>query len=338
MKYFTMKKELADRWKSKEGELQLNEAINCLTKNKDLSSLTWLKKYNGRWDLRGAKLSSLVKEQKIEANGHSFTQKKGSLKLKNCKLVSIDFSYSDISYADFEKITIEDCLFKETRAKEIKVVASSILNTVFEKTDFSYSFMGENVGSDSGKFINVQFIETNLKECIFCFPLIHECVFENCNFKATNFNGSRMKNCNFIGKIDSAWFKGYAVNLQKSILVFFNRVDPLQYPNTMENIDFSKAILIGVSFSDSIVLSKCIFPNDPNILIVSDFPKKIIIARNQISEEWTGEFKHIGIHMIDNVYYKKEYHNQDISIIDKYLLVEQFGEQFAICFFNLFYN
>lgn len=326
---------LTNRWKSKEGQLRLEEIINNLIKGIPLSSIKGLEKYCGRWDFRGAKLSVIEKEQKIETEGHSFVKKTGSLKIKNTTIESVDFSFADISYSLFEKSIIKDCLFEETIAKEIRIVACEVLDCVFRKSNFSYSYLNENIGSNSGSFINVQFIETNFKESIFYFPIVENCVFADCNLRATNFDGSRMKNCTFIGKVDSPWFSGFSINAHKSVLGIFNRVDPKQYPNPMENVDFSKAVLTGVAFRNGIDLSKSKFPKDESYLIVRNIKKTFLTAKEKISKEWEGEDRRIGLHMIENVYYTKDYHNQSMSVIDRYLLLEQFGESFANRFFKL---
>jgi len=329
------KKKLINRWNSKEGKLLLDSIFDCFTKGKNLSSIEGLEKHEEKWDLRGAVLSVVKKEQKIEANGHGFVKKTGSLKVGKIELDSIDFSFANISNSVFEQTVIKNCLFAETIAKEIYFIACEINECVFEKTNLSYSYLNQNIGKNSGSFINTKFIDSNLQECIFYFPIIKNCAFFDCNLMATNFDGSRMQYCKFVGKVDSALFNGYSLNAHKSILGLFNRVDPKQYPNLMQDVDFSDAILIGVAFKNCINLSKCIFPKDDNCLIIKNIRKTYLMAKENIFNNWEGNDKRIGLHMIDNVYYTKDYFAQEISIIDKYVLVEQFGEQFANRFFKL---
>jgi uncharacterized protein YjbI with pentapeptide repeats len=330
-----IKKELIRRWEGASGESRLKEVIIELSKGGRLSSLSWLDKYQDRWDLRGAKLSVLASEKKIASGVYGFVKKTGSLKLRECVLEDVDFSFADISYSSFEKITFKNCVFEETIGKEIRVVASVFEDTLFKKSNFSYSSMNENVGVDSGAFINVRFEQTNLKESFFCFPIIQNCNFDDCNLMAVDFDGSRLNNCRFKGKIDSAWFGGYSLRANKSNFGIFNQVDPKRYPNPMINVDFSEAVLIGVSFRNKIDISKCIFPKDPNFLLIQDVHYVFAKAKEEIIEKWDGEDKRIGIHMIDNVYYTQAYHLQKMTVIDKYILVEQFGEDFAGRFWAL---
>jgi uncharacterized protein YjbI with pentapeptide repeats len=329
------KKELINRWKSKEGQQRLEGIIRAFSKNIPLSSIDGLEKYSGRWDLRGAKFSMIVKQQEIKSEGYGFVRKTGILKIRNATIESIDFSFADISYSLFEKSAIKNCLFEETTAKELRIVACKINNCIFRKSDLSYSYLNQNMGSKSGSFVNVEFVEADLKEVIFCFPLMEYCKFINCNLNATNFDGSRMKNCKFIGKVDSPWFSGYSLNANKSILGIFNRVDPKCYPNLMENVDFSEATLIGVSFRNNINLTNCLFPKDENYILIQDIRKTFLMAKEKIALEWEAEDKRIGIHMIDSVYFTKAYQSQNMTLIDKYLLLEQFGAGFADRFFKL---
>ncbi len=305
-----------------------------------MSSVSGLEKYVGRWDLRGAQLSTLKDERKIEANGHSLSQKFGTLKLKNVNVESIDFSYTDISYSWWQKCNVSNCLFEETKAKEIHVIASDFSNCIFRKANLCYSFINENIGSNSGSFRKVEFIETNLNECIFYFPIIENCVFVDCNLVATNFNGSRIKNCKFKGKVDNPWFKGYPINVHNSSLLFFNRINSKDYLNPMENVDFSEAELIGVSFSHGIDLSKCSFPKDESkYILVRNLKTVYARAKEIIGRDWQSEDVRKGIHIIDNIYFSLDHQNQSMDIIDKELLTDHGKDQeFGERFFNLIRN
>src|SRR5690606_11971779 len=131
------KQELITRWETIEGKLQQEAIISCLTKGISLSSIPNLGKNNGRWDLRGTKLSILQKKREINIEQHKLIQKSGSLKLKNTVLKDIDFSFSNLSYSLIEKCKIQNCVFEETKAKEVTIYASDFNECLFIKTDFS---------------------------------------------------------------------------------------------------------------------------------------------------------------------------------------------------------
>lgn len=331
------KQELVKRWKTEEGQTKLKQIIECLVKGKPLSSVVGFEKHAGRWDLRGAQLSTLENEKRIEAGGHGVTQRFGSLKLKSVKVESVDFSYADLSYSWWEACKVSNSLFEEAKARELWVYATDFSNCVFKNTNLSYSYLGENVGMNSGSFKNVEFLGADLKECIFCFPIIENCIFKDCNLIATNFDGSRMKACRFAGKVDSAWFRGYSTSAQKSLFGIFNRVDPKAFPNPMEDIDFSEAELIGVSFSHGIDLSKCFFPKDDSKYIVVKNLKEIYSrAKYVIEREWGEEDRRKGIGFIDTIFYKPDHRDQQLDFIDKDLLTDSGKDQaFGEKFFNL---
>lgn len=328
-------KELINRWNSEQGKALLAEIIKNISMGIPLESIIGLNKYLGRWDLRGAKLSKIETKQKIESGKYDFIKTTGTFRVKNITLESIDFSFADISYSVFENTILRDCLFDNLKGKELRFIACHIENCSFFKSNISYSFINENVGSNSGHIKNVKFVQTNLAESIFYFPIVEDCIFSDCNLIATNFDGSRMKNCKFIGKVDSAFFNGYSLNANKSVLLFFNKINPMNFLNPMENIDFSEAQLIGVTFKNGIDLSKCKFPKNENYIVIKNANKTFLKAKEKISIEWDGEDKRIALYMIEKVYYTNEYFNQSICIIDKYLIIEQFGEIFADKLFHL---
>ncbi|GAA5030078.1 hypothetical protein GCM10011506_18900 [Marivirga lumbricoides] len=329
-----MQQRLINRWKSQEGKYLLSEVLSKLSCNKSLDTIKGLEKYAGRWDLRGAPLSTLKSERKIEGEGTSFTQKYGSLKLKNIHVESIDFSYADISYSWWQQCRVNNCIFEGTKAKELQIYASDFFNCTFRNTSFNYSFLNNNLGKNSGSYKRVNFIECDLKECIFSFPEIENCIFENCNLMATNFDGSRFKHCKFIGKVDSPWFSGYSTTAQKSIFWIFNRVNPKDYPNLMQNVDFSEADLIGVSFINEIDLSQCVFPkDDEKYIVVRNLKKVYHTVERLMREKWDTNELRKGVSLLNNLYFTKDRQNQNIDFIDKKIMVfsdekSDFGEKF----------
>ena len=329
------KKELIKRWETIDGQLLQAKILNCLKKSTPLSSINGLTKHEGRWDIRGAVLSHIEHEREINAEGHSLVMKTGSLKLKNIEIDSVDFSFCDISYSHWQKCRIEKCLFSGVKAKEIKLIACDIEDCEFIKSELSYAYLNQNISSNSGSYIRTIFKDTNLSESIFYFPIIKDCVFDNCKLNATNFDGSRFQKTKFIGKVDSPMFNGRSLYADTSILGIFNRVDPRRYPNLMEDVDFTQATLVGVTFKNGINLSNCKFPEDENCLVLKNIKQAFGKAKEKINSNWTGVDKRIGLYIIDNVYYTNEYRDQDIRVIDKYVLTDLFGEKFSNIFFEL---
>lgn len=329
------KSELINRWQTENGQAVLKSFVKSINNNRPLDNIIGLEKHADKWDLRGANFSALLNEQSVTYKQFEYNQNESYFKFKNGTLKAIDFSYANLKFSSFQNCKIEDCVFDNTSLKQTKIIGSHITNCLFHKSNLSYAWLNDNIADNSGSYKHVKFIESNLSESFFCFPEIENCVFENCNLRATNFDGSRFKDCTFLGVVDSCWFRGYSLNAAKSILGIFNRINLQKYRNKMQNIDFSNAKLIGVSFGTNINIDQCVFPQE-GYLILKNITKVIPMARKTIDENWIEEDKKTAFHLIDNVYYKKEYFEQDFVLIDRYLLEELFGVVFANKLFELF--
>lgn len=331
--------DLVKRWTTQQGKEQLENIIYCLETGQPLASVTGIKQFVGRWDLRGAKLSTLANKRTIGAGKHELTQRFGTLRLKQVSIESIDFSFADISYSYWDRCNINNCIFEETKAVELRIIASNFSNCIFRKTNFFYSYFNLNIGSNSGSIISSEFVESNLSKCIFNFPLIEQCLFNDCNLKETDFDGSRFRDCKFKGVLDSLWFRGYSLNAQNSVLGLFNKVGPIDYLNPMDNVDFSEAKLIGVSFTNKIDLSKSIFPNNDNYLLVKNLEKVYTRMKEIINQEWLGEDKRKALAFINNIYYTPNRQNQSFDLVDKFIVTDEGKDnEFGKKFFNLLKN
>jgi len=311
-----MKAQLINRWKSGDGFILAQQIKSSLLNGEPLDKLNGIEKIGYHLDLRGITLSELEKEHLLESGNHRASFKTGSLKIKKTQLDAVDFSFSTLSYAQITKCKFTNCIFESTVAKGLEITASDFENCAFKKSNFYSSFMNKNIGVNSGSFINCQFEEVNLVETSFRFPLINNCVFKNCKLSATNFDGSRFENCKFSGKVDSPWFRGYSIYAMKSILWLFNRVDPRQYPNHMINIDFSEAEMIGVSFSDGIDLTKCVFPKGEQYILITNLEQVMLRVRRVIDTKWEDEDRDIGLRLVDNFFYGQKKQQQQIDFID----------------------
>ena len=326
--------EIKKRWLSNDGENTIKMVLRCLERGLALSSIKGLEMYCGRWDLRGAKLSSLEKEKRINIDSYSYSHKLGTLKVRNCNYASIDFSFADISYSSWEKVNIENCLFEGTKGKETRIVASKFKRCIFRNADLSGSYININAGTDSGTISQVEFINSNLSKCLFYFTQIENSRFEECKIKETDFDGSRFKNCVFKGKIESAWFKGYSENMRKSVFKVFNPGNLKQLKNKMENIDFSECEIQDVMFENGINLERCIFPKKGKYIIVRNLPLVYKRLKEIIKNEWDGELKRVSLFWIDNLYFSKKKQEMPIDIINKECTTDYFPTELYLTFFN----
>lgn len=325
------KRDLIKRWETTDSILR-NEIINAIKSSHQLAEVKGLKKVDGRWDLRGLKFPSPQNVDKIK----SYEKVSGAFPLKKVVFENADFSYADFSYTEWQNCKVEASIFTETKFKNVNIAACDFLNSDFIKSDFRNSFIGQNIAENSGSFINVNFIESDLSNVGFCFPKVESCFFENCKLTETDFDGSRFSNCKFKGPLDSCFFRGYSVHAHTSFLWIFNRVRVKEYLNPMRNVDFSEAQFFGVSFTHEIDLKKCILPSDGTALLVENLAHTYSLAKGVIDKTWDDEYKRIALEYIDKIFFNKDRQNQPNDIIDINMLSEGKGmEEFGRKFFDL---
>lgn len=297
------KKEFINRWYTAEGAALLSKIFNAFSRKASLSEIQGLSKVDNRWDLRGAPLSSVLNETTIGNSEHQLSLKSGSLKVKNYCFDHVDFSFAVLDHCELYQCKFQNCEFTGVQGNGMHIYACNFDNCTFERTDFSYSFINKNIYKDAGSFTNCKFLKAILKECIFTFPKIEDCLFEDCNLYACNFDGSRMKNVKFIGKIDSSWFNGYSKKADKSVFWIFNKINPKELPNPMYNVDFSDAELFYVAFSNGIDLSNCIFPEDQTrYLYIQHLREVNIRAIEIINTKWEGRDQEIALNLMNTIY------------------------------------
>lgn len=328
------RKELIDRWFTPDGLILLGKVINAFSRHGSLNDIEGLSKIENRWDLRGAPLSDVVKETTIGNVEHQLKLKSGSLKIKNYCFDQVDFSYAEISNGELYKCTFQNCEFTGTQAKEMHIYACNFDRCEFQGVDFSYSFINKNIAADAGSFTNCSFYKVNLKECVFTFPIIENCVFEDCKLYACNFDGSRLRNVRFIGKVDSPWFNGYSIKADRSVFWLFNRVDPKELPNLMYNVDFSEAELLDVAFGYNIDLSNCIFPKDEERYLYINHLREVSIRSIEIIRNtWKDRDREIALDLMEGIYFSKSMQDQKSSFVS---LDPQKSSDIEIRLFKLF--
>lgn len=230
---------------------------------------------------------------------------------KDCKFSNCDFKRKIIFECVFERCEFSKCTFKES-----ELVACKFTGCNFSGCDFQNSFPSNNIGSNAGEFINVNFVKCNFKGVYFYFPIIENVKFDQCNIDHTNFDGSRLKNVTFIGKMEGVWFRGYSIFARKSFLGIFNRVNPKKYRNKMDNVDFTQCKIEDASFSHGIDLSKTRFDPNANALYIENpksFYEKVIEV---IKSEWHDEDKQKGLKMMYGIFYNEKKWEQPNDYVD----------------------
>jgi uncharacterized protein YjbI with pentapeptide repeats len=248
---------LKDRWTTPDGEKLLALVVDSLRKNKSISLIPDVAMIDGKFDLRG--LSFPKKYAEYTHKGKYIRQVVESLKFKNIAIENIDFSHSDVQKCKFYNCSFYSCLFYQVNAEQWECINCNFENTVFKNARLSYSLLNIRKGKLSGTFNNIQFIESQLNETRFSFPIFDNCLFDDCNLYSADFDGSRFNKCKFTGKVNSPLFRKYSCKEFEPNL-FLNRIDKSRFVNEMKEVDFSEAILQYVAFSDDLDINHCKFP------------------------------------------------------------------------------
>ena len=322
-------RELTKRWLTDEGKQLRSNVIDCIRQKRSFESVGNLEKIDGRYDFRGIAFNESPEMLKVK----SYEVAAKPLIFGGLDLSRIDFSYADFRGTYWTKCNVTNSIFLKANFKNVEINASNFLNITFDKCNFGYGYLNTRSGSESGTFIKVTFRECDLSKTIFHFPVVQNCIFENCKLYETNFDVSQFYDTKFVGLLDSVFFRGRIEASPDFFSKLFRpkRLDKIVNP--MENVDFSEAELRGVSFSDGIDLGKCVFPDNGQYLFVENLQETYSKAKEIINESWEGEDKRVGLGFIDNVFYGRRNQNQPNDLIDMYILSDNgknmdFGKKF----------
>ena len=291
----------------------MEDIFEHLRLNRYLDGLN-LKKKSGKWDLTNLSIPKPKTVDKFDYKNYSIRIPDKIFKFKDVLLHNVDLSFSNLDYSIWENCTFNNVLLKETSGKKIKLIACVFKNALFENANLMDSLIGGQKESDSGHFNNIKFIKTNLKRTYYTFPKFENCKFIDCDLKEVDFDGSRFFNSSFEGKLDSVFFRGYPQHLQKDTLSDFSQMGIF---NPMQNVDFTKAEMFGVTFSNQIDLSHCIFPTSDNYLFIKHFPATYEIARETVLLKWKDKDKELALDLLNNVYLSKANLKNKNDFIDK---------------------
>lgn len=322
--------DLITRWETEDGIRLRREVLKSLKSKHRISELG-LDRVNDRWDLRGFPFPAPDKVEKIRSYDMVF----GGFNIKHVALQDVDLSYANLSYTSWYNCYFENVAFENSNLDQIHLTCCDFRSVVFHKAKLSNAFLARNKGKRAGSFVDVQFISSNLSKSRFDFPIMENCEFVDCKLKEIDFDGSRFKNCRFKGLFESGWINGYAIYASTGVLGIFNTVNPKDFPNKMENVDFSEAELDDVLFQHGVDLTGCEFPSQNKYIIVKRLDKVYSKVTDVIERQWEGENRRVGLEWINNVYYSDRKAGMPMDIINTENKVSYFSDQFQDDFFDL---
>ena len=310
----------------------MEDILKHLQQTKSLDGLS-LKKKDNKWDLTNISIPEAKIADQFVYKNYSVKVPQELFHFNEVLLLDVDLSHSKLDFSVWENCTFDNVVFNKASLKNVKWIGCQFKNVVFENANLMDSLLGGYDRLNSGNFYKVVFLKTNLRRTYYAFPKFEYCEFNYCDLKEVNFNGSRFFYCSFKGKLDSVFFCGYPQDLPDDILL---KLKENEVFNPMNSVDFSQANLFGVSFSNYIDLSRCIFPNSDNYLFIKNFPKTFEIAKEYIRLKWKGNEKEISLNLIDNIYLDKMNLNNTSLFIDKKAIDQIFKKSdFANRLFSL---
>jgi uncharacterized protein YjbI with pentapeptide repeats len=336
-------KVLKERWKPKEGQSLLESVLRSLKHRSPLEHIKALERVGGRWDLRGIELPQIVSRKWFSWRDLDVDRVSGRISFSKLKLADADFSYSNLSDVMLSDCSLTNVNFGHACLRGMGFWGCSLTDTTFDNADLREAVLGGVFGGQPNTFSNVTFRKANLSKTGGGFPLYRHCDFSHANLYMVNFDGARFENCRFAGLVEDAAFRRHALLVADPVLPW-QKVDPLQFINHMECVDFAEAELRDVDF-DSVDLSTCIFPEDGNHLVIHNQHRVLHSTRDAVATEWTGEARDVAIRLLDLLYLKRgmlEGHplsagrlSQPIQVVNRLDLRDSLGQEGGDQLFHL---
>ncbi|MFN8488138.1 MAG: pentapeptide repeat-containing protein [Caldilineaceae bacterium] len=330
------KKSLIERWSQDQLWMGLYpEVIARLQTNGELGQLA-LPQYDGRWDLRGISLrvtGAQVPGEIELPEGMVFRFALGARpRFTNIQLRSIDFSYAQLDQAVFEHCYVEDVLFHNANGEGVTDPGST-----FRNVDLSGArWRGATLGFDGTRYEAVNFQRSDLRNTLYYRGYFVDCDFSDANIQNVDFLASHFIRCRFGGKLRKVWFRGYYPG--KNDEERFGKTES----NPMEDVDFAEAVFTeDVVFANNIDLSRVIPPQDGKHKLFRNWQDTILLARQEVEQEWEGVFRREALRNIDYIFavQKRKMNIENLDFIER-LLVRYFpnpgqAKEFAQAFIDL---
>jgi uncharacterized protein YjbI with pentapeptide repeats len=238
--------------------------------------------------------------------------------IRKKKFIEQDFSSKEIINTVWRQCSFVNCRFDKTGFKNNIFINCRFADLAFTQCQFIDTQLANNNGKHSGIFENVRFENCRFVRVDFNFPIIRGCSFINNSYSETDFDGSRFYDSRFEGEMDSVEFRGYSVLAKTHALGgLINRVNPKKYRNPMENVDFTRASLKYVGFSNSINLANCRFTIDENSFLIRSPRACFTKVKAIIEHSWSPNDKKRALHLIDTFLFTKAHESMPLFFFYK---------------------
>jgi uncharacterized protein YjbI with pentapeptide repeats len=182
---------------------------------------------------------------------------------------NIDFSSSKLPSLCFEESEISNCCFDGCELRNLRLWATTIQDCTFRGAGLRGSGLGlatveGPLSRRRNRFLNVDFGKADLRNTVYVAAAFERCSFRLAKLTNILFGTSTFSDCIFEGQLREVRFW----RSDMSIRGFPTDAFPA---NEMINVDFSRATLRDVEFR-GLTLDRVRLPNDPDHIILEDFP------------------------------------------------------------------
>ena len=326
-------KSLRDRWKTLEGEKLRFDIISALKENKGFDTIPNLTKFNNKYDLRGIvfpySIGETTKTGKLSLTNVERTQ------FYNTKIINADLSYCDLTLTEFIDCSLENIYAIKGKFVSCRFLGTNVSNSIFDECNFEESGMGKyrKESNNPCKFENLYFIKCNLKNTLYLVAEYRKVTFDNCKIKDVDFDGTRFFDCVFKGELDSVMFYGNSRILMPTKNE--SPVDRFTFFNSMQNVDFTEAKLLGIGFRQRCDISTCKFPQNDNYLFVYNSQLNLELIKQKLSNAFEGKEREWALRSIEDIKMWFDREGTKIYLLDKYITLQYFGLEYTTKYFNI---
>ncbi|MEO7719517.1 MAG: pentapeptide repeat-containing protein [Capsulimonas sp.] len=327
------KNSYSDRWRTIAGASQSIQVLEALKKRRPLASLGFLEKYDGRWDLRGFVFPSATVTPVSEFDHHVVSRVEGMAELRKTVLQDVDFSHAVLSDSVWEYCVWQNVRCCEAEVKNVRFRVCNLTDVDFQNSDLRDCRFADNRGKNASRLERVTFAHSDLRRSAHGIETYHECDFSYANLADVSFEGASFIRCKFAGLMESVSF---FLHSRLTITGFFPwlNANPEKISSRFENVDFTKAILMGVDFR-GVDLSSCRFPCDEDHLVIYNQNRVFLEARDIIEATWEGEDRRIALSLVTKGHLVHAKKHQPIDVMNKQLEIEILGKDFGEKYFTL---
>jgi uncharacterized protein YjbI with pentapeptide repeats len=250
--------DLRKRWLTPDGQRLAGDVLARMISGRSLKALA-LGEVEGRVDLRGLAVPPPQRRGQFNWRGLHLERLSQLSEVKNVTWRSLDLSGSALEGLRLFDMRIVDCSFDEAKCRDWRMWRSDVTDCSFIGADLRHASLGAWSEGRGNNYHRVNFSQADFRESASQAAAYVDCDFSNARLEDLNFRSSSFVRCKFAGVLHKVIFDGRQLGTGKPDL------------NTMEDVDFSGAILELVDFR-GLDLYGVTFPVDPGLWVIDNYP------------------------------------------------------------------